>query len=179
MHSIAWWPTLVVLFVATFTDMRSGASLLAGNSVSTAGLWFPLAFRLQGNMHGFGGMVLPELCGSGSWPSGFRFLFWLAAWRGGPEAVRALGAWIGPMQLFSQWCTPHGRRNYGAVLAAFGGFFKELFTGASDLVFGLKQRGMKRDPELTLANPLKRRMLTLRPSHWNAIVLFCTLRIWS
>jgi prepilin peptidase CpaA len=33
-----------------------------------------------------------------------------------------------------------------------------LFTGASDLVFGLKQRGMKRDPELTLANPLKRRM---------------------
>jgi prepilin peptidase CpaA len=42
--------------------------------------------------------------------------------------------------------------------AAFGGFFKELFTGASDLVFGLKQRGMKRDPDLTLANPLKRRM---------------------
>jgi prepilin peptidase CpaA len=38
--------------------------------------------------------------------------------------------------------------------AVVGGFFKELFTGASELAFSWKRR----NPELTLANPLKRRM---------------------
>jgi prepilin peptidase CpaA len=42
--------------------------------------------------------------------------------------------------------------------AAFGGFLKDLFTGAGSVVFGWKERGMHRDPDLVLSNPLKRKM---------------------
>jgi prepilin peptidase CpaA len=42
--------------------------------------------------------------------------------------------------------------------ALVGGFFKELFSGAGDLLFGWQRRGTVRDPEVVLANPLKRRM---------------------
>lgn len=35
---------------------------------------------------------------------------------------------------------------------------KGLFVDAGDLVFGWKQRGMRRDAEAALANPLKRKM---------------------
>jgi prepilin peptidase CpaA len=44
------------------------------------------------------------------------------------------------------------------VWAAFGGFLKDLFSGAGSIVFGWKERGELRDPELVLANPLKRRI---------------------
>jgi prepilin peptidase CpaA len=42
--------------------------------------------------------------------------------------------------------------------AVCGGFIKELFAGASDLLFDWKQRGRRGDEEMTLANPLKRKM---------------------
>ena len=42
--------------------------------------------------------------------------------------------------------------------AVFGGFLKELFTGASSLAFGWKEKGGVRDPEMVLANPLRRKM---------------------
>jgi prepilin peptidase CpaA len=44
------------------------------------------------------------------------------------------------------------------VWAVTGGFLRDLFAGAGDLVFGWKQRGMHRDPEMVLSNPLKRKM---------------------
>jgi prepilin peptidase CpaA len=163
MHSIAWWPTLFVLCVATFTDLRSGRIpnwlvipfLLAGIVVSP---WRP---DWQGNIHGFGWHGLGQsFAGLGLGLLVFGFLFWLGGMGGGHlKLCAALGAWIGPMQLF--FAMVYAGMAGGIMVlcwAAFGGFFKELFTGASDLVFGLKQRGMKRDPELTLANPLKRRM---------------------
>jgi prepilin peptidase CpaA len=33
-----------------------------------------------------------------------------------------------------------------------------LFTGAGDLIFGWKKRGMRGNPELTLSNPRARKM---------------------
>jgi prepilin peptidase CpaA len=115
----------------------------------------------QGNIHGFGWHGLGQsFAGLGLGLLVFGFLFWLGGMGGGDlKLCAALGAWIGPMQLF--FAMVYAGMAGGIMVlcwAAFGGFFKELFTGASDLVFGLKQRGMKRDPELTLANPLKRRM---------------------
>jgi prepilin peptidase CpaA len=170
MHSIAWWPTLVVLFLATFTDIRSGRIpnwlvipfLLAGIVIS------PLRSDWQGNGHGFGWHGFGQgfaglgesLEGMGLGVLVFGFLFWLGGMGGGDlKLCAALGAWIGPMQLF--FAMVYAGIAGGIMVlcwAVFGGFFKELFTSASDLVFGLKQRGMQRDPELTLANPLKRRM---------------------
>jgi prepilin peptidase CpaA len=41
---------------------------------------------------------------------------------------------------------------------AFGGFLGDLFTGAGELIFDWKKRGMHGDPDLSLANPLKRKM---------------------
>jgi prepilin peptidase CpaA len=35
---------------------------------------------------------------------------------------------------------------------------KELFTGTGDLLFGWRRRGMRREPEDALANPLRRKM---------------------
>ncbi|MGA3010158.1 MAG: prepilin peptidase [Terracidiphilus sp.] len=163
MHSIAWWPTLLVLFVATFTDIRSRRIpnwlvlpfLLAGILISP---WRP---DWRGNIQGFGWHGLGQsFAGMGLGLLIFGFLFWLGGMGGGDlKLCAALGAWIGPMQLFYAMVYT-GLAGGIMVLcwAVFGGFFKELFTGAGDLVFGLKQRGMKRDPELTLANPLKRRM---------------------
>ena len=49
MHSFAWWPTVIVLAVATFTDLRS---------------------RRIPNW-----LVLPFLCG---WGGGLRLVAWLA-----------------------------------------------------------------------------------------------------
>ena len=163
MHSFAWWPALFVLCVATFTDLRSRRIpnwlvipfLLAGIAVSP---WRP---DWQGKMHGFGWYGLGQsFAGMGLGILVFGFLFWLGGMGGGDlKLCAALGAWIGPMQLF--FAMVYAGMAGGVMVlcwAVFGGFFKELFTGAGDLVFGLKQRGMKRDPELTLANPLKRRM---------------------
>jgi prepilin peptidase CpaA len=163
MHSFAWWPALFVLCVATFTDLRSRRIpnwlvipfMLAGIAVSP---WRP---DWQGKMHGFGWYGLGQSFeGLGLGILVFGFLFWLGGMGGGDlKLCAALGAWIGPMQLF--FAMVYAGMAGGVMVlcwAAFGGFFKELFTGASDLVFGLKQRGMKRDPDLTLANPLKRRM---------------------
>jgi prepilin peptidase CpaA len=42
--------------------------------------------------------------------------------------------------------------------AAWSGFLGELFHGTGDLVFGLKKRGLRPHPELSLKNPLARKM---------------------
>jgi prepilin peptidase CpaA len=71
----------------------------------------------------------------------------------------AIGAWIGPDQLFVALVITGLAGGVMALCwAASGGFLKDLFKGAGDLVFGWKQRGMHRDPEMVLANPLKRKM---------------------
>jgi len=163
MHSFAWWPTVFVLCVATFTDLRSNRIpnwlvipfLLAGIVVSP---WRP---DWQGSMHGFGWHGLGQsFAGLGLGFLVFGLLFWLGGMGGGDlKLCAALGAWIGPMQLF--FAMVYAGMAGGIMVlcwAAFGGFFKELFTGASELAFGWKRRGMQRDPELTLANPLKRRI---------------------
>jgi prepilin peptidase CpaA len=90
----------------------------------------------------------------------YGFLFWMGGMGAGDVKLgAAIGAWIGPVQLF--WALFFAAMAGGVMAlgwAAGGGFLKDLFTGTSDLVFGWKQRGLRRDPELVLANPLKRKM---------------------
>ena len=154
MHSFAWWPTLIVLAVATFTDLRSRRIpnwlvfpfLLAGIVVSA---W------LQG-WHGIG----QSFAGLGLGLLIYGSLFWMGGMGAGDvKLCAAIGAWIGPSQLFLALVIA-GMAGGIMVLcwAAFGGFLKELFTGAGDLVFGWKERGTLRDPELALTNPMKRKM---------------------
>jgi prepilin peptidase CpaA len=170
-HWLAWWPTLIVVAVATFTDLRSRRVpnwlvlpfLLVGILVSPwrhdwegigRGFW-------PGNGHGFGWHGLEQsLAGAGLGLLLFGVLFWLGGMGAGDvKLCAAIGAWIGPGQFIVALVTI-GLVGGVMVLcwAAFGGFFKELFTGVGDLVFGWKRRGLHRDPDMSLDNPLKRKM---------------------
>ncbi|HVJ07448.1 MAG TPA: A24 family peptidase [Acidisarcina sp.] len=154
MHSIAWWPTLLVLAVATFTDLRSRRIpnwlvfpfLIAGVIVSGTLHGWP------GVVQSFFGLALGAL------------LLGVLAWMGGMgmgdvKLCAAIGAWIGPAQLTTALVVTGITGGIMALCwAAAGGFLGDLFSGTGDLIFGLKQRGMRPHPELVLDNPVARKM---------------------
>jgi prepilin peptidase CpaA len=154
MHSIAWWPTVIVLAVATFTDLRS----------RRIPNWLVLPFLLAGVavsgwLHGWSGV--------GQSLSGLvlgAVLFGVLGWMGGMgmgdvKLVAAIGAWIGPGQLIVALVITGIAGGIMAVCWAIGGgFLGDLFSGAGELVFGLKDRGLRPHPELVLDNPLTRKM---------------------
>jgi prepilin peptidase CpaA len=155
MHSsIAWWPTLVVLLVATFTDLRS----------RRIPNWLVLPFLVMGiavsgwrhGWHGIEYSLLGMALGG--------FLFGILSVMGGMgmgdvKLCAAIGAWIWPGQLITALVLTGIVGGIMALCwAAAGGFLGELFRGAGNLVFGLRERGFKPDPELNLGNPLTRKM---------------------
>jgi prepilin peptidase CpaA len=160
LHSIEWWPalapTLAVLVVATYTDLRS----------RRIPNWLVVPFLVAGiivsfgpkNWHGIG--IGDSLLGMGLG----LLLFGILAWMGGMgmgdvKLCAAIGAWVGPKQLFLALVLTGIIGGIMAVgWALTGGFLGELFTGTSDFLFGLKKRGLKGNPELTLANPKARKM---------------------
>ncbi|HUB30976.1 MAG TPA: A24 family peptidase [Terracidiphilus sp.] len=156
MHSIAWWPTVLVLAVSTFTDLRSRRIpnwlvlpfLAAGLLVSFG----PKSWHVIGIVQSLEGMGLGLL------------LFGVLAWMGGMgmgdvKLCAAIGAWVGPKQLFVALVLTGIVGGVMAVIWALaGGFAGELFTGSSRLLFGWKKHGLRGDPELTLSNPHARKM---------------------
>src|SRR6266568_8404763 len=96
MHAIAWWPTLIVLAIATFTDLRSRRIpnwlvlpfMVAGIVISGwHGGW-------AGLIHSIAGLALGALC--------FGFLCWMGGMgMGDMKLCAAIGAWIGPTQLLT------------------------------------------------------------------------------
>lgn len=152
--SIAWWPTVIVLAVATFTDLRS----------RRIPNWLVLPFLVAGiavsgwlhGWHGIGHSLAGIAVGG--------VLFGVLSMMGGMgmgdvKLCAAIGAWIGPGQLLTALVLTGIVGGIMALCwAAAGGFLGELFSGTGDLVFGLKDRGLKTDPELTLKNPLARKM---------------------
>ena len=154
MHSIAWWPTLIVLAIATFTDVRSCRIpnwlvlpfLVAGIGVSG---W------MQG-WHGVGQSFL----GIGLGALVLGFLCWMGGMgMGDMKLCAAVGAWIGPAQLMVALVVMAMAGGIMALCWAIGGgFVGELLDGAGDLIFGLRKRGLRPHPELILDNPLTRKM---------------------
>ncbi|MGA2558221.1 MAG: prepilin peptidase [Terracidiphilus sp.] len=152
MHSIAWWPTLIVLCVATFTDLRTRRIpnwlvvpfLALGIVVST---W----------LHGWHGLG-QSFAGIGLGILLYGFLFWIGGMGAGDvKLAAAIGAWIGPNQLFFALVVTAMAGGIMALgWAAFGGWLKELFNGASDLTFGFGNAAVRQ--EMALANPAKRKM---------------------
>ena len=145
MHSFAWWPTIIVLAVATFTDLRSRRIpnwlvlpfMLAGLVVSTfMGGW-------RGLGHSFAGLGLGILI--------YGFLFWVGGMGAGDvKLAAAIGAWIGPDQLF-----------IALVVTAMAGGVMILFWAA--WAFGIKRlvnRSKSADEEHkpALSSFLKRKM---------------------
>jgi prepilin peptidase CpaA len=154
MHSIAWWPTLTVVAVATVTDLRSRRIpnwlvlpfLLVG---------FSLRAWLQGG-HG----ILYSLAGLGVGSLFFGILWWMGGMgMGDVKLCAAIGAWIGPSQMLTALVLTGISGGVIALCwAAAGGFLDELFRGSGDLICSLKTRGMRPHPELVLDNPFTRKM---------------------
>ncbi len=154
MHSVAWWPTLIVLSVATFTDLRSRRIpnwlvlpfLVAGFAVSG---WFH-------GWHGLGQSLEGSALGLGI----YGLLFFMGGMGAGDvKLCAAIGAWIGPWQLMIALVITAMAGGVMVVCWAIaGGFVKELFSGAGNLAFGGKRSGGVRDPEMKLSNPKRRKM---------------------
>src|SRR3978361_2304722 len=132
MHATAWWPTLIVLAVATFTDLRS----------RRIPNWLVFPFMLAGIgvsgwLHGWSG-IGQSLAGLGLGALLLGVLCWLGGMgMGGLKLCAAIGAWIGPVQLLFALVIPSMAGGIMALCwAAAGGFLGELFLGAGDLVFG-------------------------------------------
>ena len=154
MHSIALWPTLVVLAVATFTDLRSRRIpnwlvfpfLLAG-------------FVVSGALHGWAG-IRHSLAGMALGALLFGVLCALGGMgMGDVKLVAAIGAWIGSAQLLIALVLTAMAGGVLAICwAAAGGFVGELFRGTGRLLLGFGKRGLRPHPELVLSNPLTRKM---------------------
>ncbi len=154
MHSVAWWPTLLVLVVATFTDLRS----------RRIPNWLVLPFLVAGVvvagcLHGWPGLG-KSLEGMGLGLLLYGVLFLMGGMGAGDvKLCAALGAWIGPRQLVVALLLTG---IVGAIMAlcwaAMGGFLGEMFKSTADLIFGWKKRGMRPPPELKLSSPKARKM---------------------
>lgn len=153
-HSVAWWPTVAVVAVATFTDLRS----------RRIPNWLVLPFMaagigVQAWLHGWHG-VAQSL-------EGFALgavLFGVLAAMGGMgmgdvKLCAAIGAWIGPGQLMlALVITGLAGGVMALAWALCGGFAGELLKGSGDLLLGWRERGTIAHPELKLANPRARKM---------------------
>ena len=153
MHSVAWWPTLIVLAVATFMDLR----------VRRIPNWLVLPFLAAGIvasgwLHGWPG-VGQSFAGMGLGILIYGFFFWAGGMGAGDvKLCAAIGAWIGPSQLFIALVMTG---IVGGIMvlcwAAFGGFGKELFKETSDLVLLWKPRNGS-DSQVALSDPVRRKM---------------------
>ncbi|MBV8550496.1 MAG: prepilin peptidase [Acidobacteriaceae bacterium] len=154
MHSIAWWPTLIALVIATVSDLRSRRIpnwlivpfLLGGLVTSTVTRgWSGLGQSLLGLLLGL------VLLGGLYWVGGMGM--------GDVKLCAAIGAWIGPQQLILALVMMGFVGGVMALAWAIrGGFLGESLSGASDLIFGLPKRGLRPHDELSLGNPAARKM---------------------
>ena len=153
-HAIAWWPTVIALAIATFTDLRSRRIpnwlvfpfMAAGFGVQA---WFHGWHGVVQSLEGFalGAVIFGVLAAMGGMGMGDVKLF------------AGIGAWIGPAQLMLALVITG---LVGGVMALgwaiVGGFAGDLLKGSGDLLLGWKKRGTIAHPELKLSNPLARKM---------------------
>jgi prepilin peptidase CpaA len=154
MDYIAFLPTASVVTLATITDLRSRRipNLLV--------LPFLVAGLLvSGYLHGWPGLgqsLLGVLAGAGVMGV-FCFLGGMGL--GDLKLCAAVGAWIGPSQLFIALVITG---LVGGVMAlcwaVAGGFLTETLRGAGDLLLGFRKRGFRAHETLVLDNPVTHKM---------------------
>lgn len=154
MHSIAWWPTVVVVAIATFTDLRTRRipNWLVVPFLGAGLLFWGLRDGWHGLAHSLGGVAL-----------GLTIFGALAAMggmgMGDVKLCAAIGAWIWPQQLFvALVLTGIAGGILALAWAAYSGFLGDLFRSIGRLVLRLFGRSADPDCPLTLNNPLTRRM---------------------
>jgi prepilin peptidase CpaA len=154
MHSIAWWPTVAAVLIATVSDIRSRKIpnwlvfpfCLAGVIVSA---WV-------GGVHGLEQSLLAILLATVL----MGILHWLGGMgMGDVKLCAAIGAWIGPHQLSLALVVMGIAGGIMALLwAAWGGFLRESLDGAGDLIFGMRKRGFRPHEKLVLSNQTARKL---------------------
>jgi prepilin peptidase CpaA len=149
MHAIVWWPTVTMVSLATFTDLRSRRIpnwlvlpfLVGGFALST------YLRGWAGRRSSLSGFVLAILV------SGV-LIFLRALGMGDLKLCAAIGAWIGPTQLQAALLFTGLA---GGVLALIwslcGGRRRDLIQDTRSLLVHFIKRGITPHPELTLDNP--------------------------
>jgi prepilin peptidase CpaA len=154
MRTIALWPTIIVLAIALYTDLRS----------RRIPNWLVFPFFVLGivvmswreGWHGLG-----QSCAG----AGLAFLifgaFFLMGGMGAGDLklCAAIGTWLGPRQLFFALILTALAGGVMAICwAIWGGFLRDLFKGTGKLIFGWRRNGNPAVQELTLDNPKTRKM---------------------
>lgn len=130
MFGFAWWPTVVLMVIATTTDLlwRRIPNWLTGPFLAAG---FAVSGWLHG-WHGLGqsveGMTLGLLA--------YGILFWLGGMGAGDvKLIAAVGAWIGPGQLLiAMILTALVGGVMAMAWAVSSGFTKELLADTGNLV---------------------------------------------
>jgi len=154
MHTWAWWPTIVVVIVATITDVRSRripnwlvfpffvlGLLVAIYTRGWAGVWqgltgFALGALICGVLAFLGGMGMGDV-----------------------KLCAAIGLWIGPGQLVTALVLTGIAGGVMALAwALMGGFFRSTLDNIIDLIRHMGRRGLRPHPQLTISNPGARKM---------------------
>jgi prepilin peptidase CpaA len=154
MHTLAWWPTLVVLAIATYTDLRS----------QRIPNWLVLPFLLAGIgasawQQGWTG-IAHSLEGFALGAALFGLLYWIGGMGAGDvKLCAAIGAWIGPNQLLiAIVLTAIAGGILALVWAASQGFLKELLLRSVRLALRKKEYREQGEERMTLDHPRARKM---------------------
>ncbi len=153
-HSIAWWPMLALLAIATVVDIHSQRIpnwlalpfLVGGIAARTA------SDGVKGLEQSLGGIALAAgVAGVLCWLRGMGM--------GDLKLCAAVGAWIGPAQLGTALvATGIAGGALALIWAAYHGSAGEALDGSADLVAGFWKKGLHPHPRLTLDNPGARKM---------------------
>ena len=171
MQSIAWWPTLIVLIIATVTDIRS----------RRIPNWLVLPFLVAGIIASgaTGGLagIGRSLAGVGLACGVMGILCYLRAMgMGDLKLCAAVGAWIGPSQLITALVA---MAIVGGILAVVYGLrygaLGSGLDGVGDLVAGFARRGLRPHPTIRLDNPAAVKIPYAMAIAVGTMFSFCTL----
>jgi prepilin peptidase CpaA len=154
MHSIAWWPMLTLLGIATVVDIRSRRipNLLVLPFLA-AGVIVTSACRgVDGLEQSCGGVTLAvAVTGILCWLRGMGM--------GDLKLCAAVGAWIGPAQMgVALVATGLAGGALALIWAVCNGWLRESLDGSSDLLARLWTKGIHPHPSLVLDSPSARTM---------------------
>jgi len=154
MQSMAWWPVLTLLAIATAVDIHSRRIpnwLVLPFLV--AGVWANTAERgVKGLGQSMGGIALAvAVTGVLCWLGGMGM--------GDLKLCAAVGGWIGPGQLgMALVATGLAGGVLALIWAACHGWLRESVEGAGDLVRTFWTKGVHPHPSMVLENPSARSM---------------------
>jgi len=154
MHSIAWWPMLTLLVMATAADMhkRRIPNWLVLPFLAAGVITITASHGLKGLGQSMGGIALAvAVTGILCWLRGMGM--------GDLKLCAAVGGWIGPAQMgIALIATGIAGVVLALIWAACHGSLRESLDGSTDLVLGFWKKGIHPHPTLVLDDPCARTM---------------------